>query len=216
MTVLPNSSTARRASRVPLLAVLVLIPVLLAVWFYATPYLVLRQMRQAIDARDAQALSTHVDFPALRSSLKSQFSGTLSRHLGGQSNPLAMLGAMIGAAVAGPIIDAYATPAGVAAIMSGLPPTGNPLQRPPALEAPDSGSAAGDSGTVQASATSGSSSAPDDSSGLAAKERVRSGYRGFNEFTVSYPRDDGNATYTAIFHRSGLADWKLSAIDLGQ
>lgn len=52
-----------------------------ALYAYASPYLALRQMKQAIDARDAQAISVHVDFPALRISLKQQLTDELMRRI---------------------------------------------------------------------------------------------------------------------------------------
>lgn len=110
----------------------------LVVYAYASPYLALRQMKQAIDARDAQAISAYVDFPALRISLKQQLTDELMRRIDARTrdNPLAIIGAMIGSALVGPLVDAYATPEGVAMLMSGVPPRARPGQRLPGLNRP--------------------------------------------------------------------------------
>ncbi|WP_039204880.1 DUF2939 domain-containing protein, partial [Burkholderia glumae] len=143
MSVSPSSDSSSDSSSVPpprrrrlgwLLAVVAV--ALLAVILYAaaSPYLALRGLKQAVDARDAQAISRYVDYPALRISLKQQLTDELMRRIDLQrhDNPLAMLGAMVGSALIGPLVDAYATPEGVAALLSGLPPNGDPRQQPPA------------------------------------------------------------------------------------
>src|SRR5690349_25061325 len=100
---------------------------------YASPYIALNNLKRAADARDAQTVNQYVDFPALRESLKQQVTGLLTRRLDsrGNGNPLAAIGAMIGVALIGPLVDAYATPDGVAALLNGIPPRGEPGERPP-------------------------------------------------------------------------------------
>src|ERR1700739_1504736 len=80
---------------------------------YASPYIAVKHMKAAAEARGAVALNEYVDYPALRLSLKQQVGDELHRRVEGQhsSNPLLILGAVIGAALIGPLVDAYATPA---------------------------------------------------------------------------------------------------------
>ncbi|WP_246797817.1 DUF2939 domain-containing protein [Burkholderia perseverans] len=200
------------------LALVVAVAVLAAiVYAAASPYLALRELKRAIDARDAQAISRYVDYPALRISLKQQLTDELMRRIDLQrhDNPLAMLGAMVGSALIGPLVDAYATPEGVAALLSGLPPNGDPRQQPPALAqpappAPAPASSAGVAPPAVASAPppSGSGTMPP------AAPQSSAAYHGINEFIAVYQRDAGGTRYAAIFRRSGLFGWKLSAIDL--
>ncbi|MBI0328774.1 DUF2939 domain-containing protein [Burkholderia plantarii] len=200
---------------VAVVAVVVLAALLYAA---ASPYLALRELKQAIDARDAQAISRYVDYPALRISLKQQLTDELMRRIDLQrhDNPLAMLGAMVGSALIGPLVDAYATPEGVAALLSGLPPNGDPRQHPPALDqpaqpapAPGPASSAGAAPPAVASAPpSGSDTTPP------AAPQSSAAYHGINEFIAVYQRNAGGTRYAAIFRRSGLFGWKLSAIDL--
>ncbi len=183
----------------------------------ASPYLALRELKQAIDARDAQAISRYVDYPALRISLKQQLTDELMRRVDLQrhDNPLAMLGAMVGSALIGPLVDAYATPEGVAALLSGLPPNGDPRQHPPALDQPAAPAPAPASGAGVAP-PAGASAPPPSGTGTPppAAPQSSAAYHGINEFIAVYQRDAGGTRYAAIFRRSGLFGWKLSAIDL--
>src|SRR3546814_3752740 len=62
------------------LAVAVLVALL--AWTAAGPYRTVNAIRDAAQARDAQAMAEQVDFPALRSSLKAQLSDRLLREVG--------------------------------------------------------------------------------------------------------------------------------------
>ncbi|WP_175940228.1 DUF2939 domain-containing protein [Caballeronia sp. BCC1704] len=167
---------------------------------YASPYIVLDRVKRAADARDAQTVNQYVDFPALRASLKDQIAALLTRRIDVQKsgNPLAIIGAMIGAALVGPLVDSYATPDGVAAILNGIPPRGNPGERPPSAGKADANASA---------SVSPSNPAPQ-------PPQTTAGYRGINTFVVTYQHGAGDARYSAIFHRSGLVSWKLVAVDL--
>ncbi len=52
----------------------VLLAMAFTVWTYFAPHLTVRSMRLAAEAGDARALSRHVDFPALRESVKTELS----------------------------------------------------------------------------------------------------------------------------------------------
>src|SRR5579863_3968172 len=122
-----------RTTRSVATALVVLILVAALGFVYASPYIALNRVKRAADARDAQTVNEYVDFPALRASLKEQIAALLTRRVDIQKsgNPLAIIGAMIGAALVGPLVDSYATPDGVAAILNGIPPRGDPGERPP-------------------------------------------------------------------------------------
>ncbi|WP_425126446.1 DUF2939 domain-containing protein [Burkholderia gladioli] len=198
------------------LALLVLATI---VYAYASPYLALRELKQAVDTRDAEAISRRVDYPALRVSLKQQLTEELMRRIDLQrhNNPLAMLGAVIGSALIGPLVDAYATPEGVAALLSGLPPKADPGEHPPSLDqpAPTAAAPAGQ-GSAPPAAPSPAAPAPTSGSnaGKPAAPQASAAYNGIDEFVVVYRKDVDGARYAAIFRRSGLFGWKLSAIDL--
>ncbi|MBN3748010.1 DUF2939 domain-containing protein [Burkholderia sp. Se-20373] len=230
-----TGSSGRAWRLKPLLIVVLAVAIVAAIGYaYASPYVALGRLKSAIDARDAQAISEYVDFPSLRISLKQQVTEELMRRIDAvkKNNPFAVLGALIGSALIGPLVDAYATPEGVAALMSGLPPRGNPGEHPPewsnlppgsntpaANPAPPASAAAPGSNAAATAASSPSSAAaapasPVDATHVPRQQQTSAGYRNIDEFVVTYQRSADGTRYAAIFHRFGLFSWKLSAIDL--
>jgi len=207
-----------RTSKSIVVALLVVVVVAVLGVIYASPYIVLDRLKRAADARDAQTVNQYVDFPLLRASLKDQVGQLLTRKIDIQKsgNPLAMIGAMIGAALIGPLVDSYAPPDGVAAILNGIPPKGDPGEKPP-VPSEASGAVVAAPGTVQApqpaaaaepSATAASPSAPKP------PPQTTAGYRSFDTFAVNYQHGTGDARYSAILRRYGLFSWKLVAVEL--
>ncbi|CAE6696660.1 hypothetical protein R69619_00515 [Paraburkholderia nemoris] len=210
-----STRTKRSAAR-PLIVTLIVIVVIAALGFcYASPYMALNTLKRAADARDAQTVNEYVDFPALRESLKQQVTGLLTRRLDvqGNGNPLAAIGAMIGVALIGPLVDAYATPDGVAALLNGMPPRGNPGERPPVPAGagnPPAAPAAAPEPAPPPAGNNGNSATPPQ------PPQTTAGYRGLNEFVVSYQHGAGDARYSAILRREGLFTWKLAAVNLNE
>jgi len=209
-----------RFTRPMAITLVVVVIVAVLAYAYATPYLALERLKRAADARDAQTVNQYVDFPALRDSLKQQVVGLFERRLAGSAahgNPLAAIVAMVGTAVIGPLVDAYATPDGVAALLNGMPPRGEPGERPPAP--PDASAAAGDAANAGSAAPA---PAPQADAQAQANPpatppqppQTTAGYRGLNEFVVTYQHGVGDARYSAILRREGLFTWKLAAVDL--
>jgi len=207
-----------RVARPLLIALIVIVVIAVLGYGYASPYLALDRLKRAADARDVATVNEYVDYPALRDSLKLQVSGLLTRRLGHSGNPLAAIGAMIGVALIGPLVDAYATPDGVAALLNGMPPRGEPGERPPPPPAPPASSTDNAANApapapapaqppVPGSAASNNATPPQ-------PPQTTAGYRSFNEFVVSYQHGVGDTRYSAIFTRQGLFSWKLSAVDL--
>ena len=208
------STPAKRGVARPLIVtVLVIVVVAVLGYGYASPYLALDRLKRAADERDAQTVSEYVDYPALRESLKDQIAGLLTRRIQARANgnPLAALGAMIGVALIGPLVDAYATPDGVAALLNGMPPRGDPTQRPPVPPDAPANAPAGSADstpTAPAPATAGSPTTPPQ------PPQTTAAYRGINEFVVTYQHGVGDTRYAAILRREGLFSWKLAAVDL--
>ncbi|WP_419687333.1 DUF2939 domain-containing protein [Burkholderia theae] len=231
-----TGSSGRAWRLKPLLIAVLAVAVIAAIGYaYASPYVALGRLKSAIDARDAQAISEYVDFPSLRISLKQQVTEELMRRIDAvkKNNPFAVIGALIGSALIGPLVDAYATPEGVAALMSGLPPRGNPGERPPewsnlpqgnapaappANPAPASAAVPGSNAVATAASSPAPAPAAPASAGDAThpphQQQTSAGYRNVDEFVVTYQRSADGTRYAAIFHRFGLFSWKLSAIDL--
>ena len=159
----------------------------LAVATFASPHWQLYRMRAAVEARDAQALSRHVDFPKLRASVKRQ----VMRKIGADgaptepgSSPFASFGSRLAFAVIDPLVDAAVSPAGVAAMLE----AGELRIRPE----PDG---------------------PPPPAGAAAREKVDYdlSYRGWDQVVVE--RADGEGL-RFVLDRHGLWSWKLAGVDL--
>ncbi|RJF97962.1 DUF2939 domain-containing protein [Noviherbaspirillum saxi] len=90
--------------------------ILLVLASYFSPHWTLYRMRSAIENRDYESFSSYVDFPALRSSLKEQVTGTTGRKPGvnpNHGNSLESLTETIVNGLAGPLIDVMLTPPGI-------------------------------------------------------------------------------------------------------
>lgn len=100
--------------------------VLFAIAYFGSPYLAVRNLREAAKSVDADALESSVDFPAVRDSLKSQINAALVRKMSEdssmKSNPFAGLGLMMAPAIVDHMVDSFVTPDGVAAMARGQKP----------------------------------------------------------------------------------------------
>lgn len=212
------STHARNPLTTAIIAGVALIVVALAVFAYASPYLVLSRLRDAVQARDAETINRYVDYPALRVSLKQQVTQMLSQRVDSEKlqHPLAALGALVGMAFVSPLVDAYATPDGVAALLRGMPPRGEPGEAPPSVasEQPEQSEQTPRAQTAPPSgqAPSPSASTPGQPNGPQAKGSA--GYRDMNTFAVTYTRGTAGEPYSVIFHRRGWFSWQIDAVEL--
>lgn len=95
--------------------------VLLLGYVAAGPFLTINAIRDAVQEQNMRKLSRHVDFPALRASLKLQLDDYLVRRAGPevQSNAFGAIALRIASGMAGGTVDAMITPGGLAAMMGG-------------------------------------------------------------------------------------------------
>ncbi|MBU8974677.1 MULTISPECIES: DUF2939 domain-containing protein [unclassified Lysobacter] len=103
------------------IALVVVVLLALAGWIAAGPFLTINSIREAVAQEDTAALSRHVDFDAVRSSLRAQVEDTLARNAGAgmQDNPLGAFALGLANRAAGGIVDMLATPAGIGAVLQG-------------------------------------------------------------------------------------------------
>ncbi len=167
------------------------VAVLLLGWLYAAPYLAYHGLQAAAQRRDAVALADHVDFPALRQSLKASFMAQMTKDaVSATDNPFAAFGTLLAQTFLDRMIDGLITPEGLAAMMKGAPP------RVP-QDTPASG---------PGSASRASTDQP----------IVSMGYETMSRFTVrAVSRGAPESEIAFVFLRNGLS-WKLSAIRLPQ
>lgn len=202
-----------------LLALSLLLPALL-VWQYFSPHLTVRAMHTAAEAGDAQAFSRHVDYPAVRASLKAQFAETVAERTQGlRLGGLERLAGRLAMAVTAPAMDAMVSPQGLQLLFLGrdwwraaLPgDAADSGRRADALR--DARAAADPADPRRPDAARGPDTLPERAMGM----QARAGYRDLSTFTVEV-RDAGIGAkpVTLIYRRHALVQWKLSAVEFGR
>ena len=91
----------------------VIICVVVLLVYGTSPYFSFWRFTAAVQSRDAAAISAHVDFPAIRASLKRQL---VTRFANKTSSHKSWIN--LGPTLIDAIIDAYVTPDGIAALLS--------------------------------------------------------------------------------------------------
>jgi hypothetical protein len=100
-----------------------LVIVLLAA-YAAYPYLALYRLGEALQAHDLDAVETKVDWPRLRQGIKDDVNAALvSKVRPEEGNGFAALGVALAGTLAGPMVDAAVTPAGLEAVAAADRPT---------------------------------------------------------------------------------------------
>lgn len=90
--------------------------------FFASPYLALKGLAQAVERKDAEALARYVDFPRVREALKADLNAALVKEMGKTQDPFAGLGLLFAMGMVNTLTDALLTPEGLAALGTGLEP----------------------------------------------------------------------------------------------
>ncbi|WP_167784649.1 DUF2939 domain-containing protein [Ramlibacter rhizophilus] len=101
----------RRGTRAAALA-LAGLALLLAAYWWASPYLAVRELGAAARAGDGERFSAHVDYPRVRESLKAQMAARLQRSatdVPGE-HPLAGMGRIVGLAMIDPVVETLVRP----------------------------------------------------------------------------------------------------------
>jgi len=173
--------------------------VLVLAWFFATPYLTFRSLKSAAEARDAAALMRHIDFPALKQSLRSNLRLKLTESLGQMHNDNPY-GNVLGAAgaeqlvkFADPLLDAAITPEVVTALMQGNTGKANPDKKGGSLATPF-----------------------EQLSGVRSTEGEMvwsARYQDFDTFALTLRQKESDKEWvTFLMKRHGLASWKVSGV----
>lgn len=80
-------------------------------WLWLSPYWTLRTLQHAVREGDARTVSAHVDFPAVRASVRTEVQGWMARDSDG--SPLGDAGRALAGQLADPAIEAMVTPQGM-------------------------------------------------------------------------------------------------------
>jgi len=162
----------------------------IAAYWYWSPYLAVRELREAAINADAARFNAHVDFPRVRDSLKAQFADRIDGARGADSRAgsgLGGLGGLLANALVGTVIDAAVQPETIMfAMREGRFKIERKGQR-------------------------------DDEPQTAPAERNRpvlhAERQGFNTVLFHWQRD-GRDAMALVMQRQGFADWKLTDIRL--
>jgi hypothetical protein len=170
---------------------------LAAAVFYATPYITLFRIHRAVERSDAEAVSRHVDFDALRENVRAKVTSEITRNA--PQGAMAGLGQAMALGVANQVVDSMVSPTGVMRLMEGkgaLAQLSGVAQRP--AEPP----------TQTQPAPPPQAPSPDIS---VARERarIRVSYQDWSQVRVGLQDTPG----ALIFRRDGWVGWRLSAIE---
>jgi DUF2939 family protein len=118
-------------------AAALLVVALAALWYLASPWYTLREMKAAAQAGDSDAFASYVDFPALREDLKAEFMAKLIAEARKDHSGMSGVELALGPALVNPLIDSLVSPAGVRAAFvarreetAGAPPARAALRLP--------------------------------------------------------------------------------------
>lgn len=161
--------------------------VIFAIYLYASPYLVLNNIKNAAQQGDADKLSGYIDFPSVKQSMKDQVKAAMVEELAAsdEQDGFEALGTMLAAAMIDPLIDGLVTPDGVALMLQG-----------------------------QKLDFDLNNDTPEDKP-KAKNEDIdyKAGYLSFNRFKVQIiDADDPNESLDVIMHRDWLS-WKVTRIN---
>lgn len=93
----------------------------LAAWVVSGPFRTMDAIARAVERNDTAELARHVDFPAVRISLRAQLDDYLVRRAGAdvQASPFGALALRIAGAASSGLVDVLATPAGIGLVLQG-------------------------------------------------------------------------------------------------
>ena len=191
----------KKPQRLAAAALVVLVLLAGAGYWYLSPFLAVRQLQAAAQRGDAEAFNAHIDYPRLRESLKPQLTALLAQRLGApkdSGSPLSALGNVIGSSLVNPLVDTMVRPETVmAAMQNGRLGRSASEPVPPAP------------GGVPAD-----TAAPEPTKARWIIERQ--GASRVTAYAVDPARPDAppDERLGLVFERSGFADWKLTDLRL--
>ena len=164
--------------------VAVIVAALLAVSVYASPYWTLYRLKVAAERHDGDAISHHVDYPAVRASVKEQMLRLVEQQMqlpGLKDNPAAATMKAWETAMIGPLVDTLVSPANLAAAFHGKSNAAEPGK-------------------------------PRSRSDDAVSEDLVLNYRSWSDVALCEKGHESEGCL--VFRRQGLWMWKLVAIEI--
>lgn len=155
-------------------------------YFAASPWITVNSMRAAAKAGDHRSLSDHIDFPALRESIRGQMSSAMNARMDKpemRDNPFAGLGMALASSMINQMVDAMVTPQALASAMT--------------------------SGDFKARQQGAKLTAEDNER---FDRMTSSGYESMDRFVVTVNREDAKIEF--VMRRRGLFSWQLTDVTL--
>lgn len=182
--------------RLSVLLVIIVAAAGFGVWVYQQPFLVFSSIKEAAQKGDRPTLDKHIDFVALRESVKDNIRRSLGEKLRVPTgSPLAGLGRMLVNAALDPVVEKLVSPEGIAALAEGIRPA------PPQ----DDPGAGGNGRQTSADRARADESRP--------RAELKSGYDSIDRYTLRYiAPEDGRERVTLIMSRQGLFTWRLTGV----
>ena len=183
----------------------IVVALLAAALFYATPYITLFRIHRAVERSDAEAVSRHVDFDALRENVRAKVTSEITRNA--PQGAMAGLGQAMALGVANQVVDSMVSPTGVMRLMEGkgaLAQLSGVAQRPAVPPAPSQTPPA----PPPSAGVPPQAPAPD-AAAVRERARIRVSYQDWSQVRVGLQDTPG----ALIFRRDGWVGWRLSAIE---
>lgn len=99
---------------------MIAVVIAILVYLYASPYLVLNNIKQAAQVGDSDKVSKYIDFPSVRQSFKDQMNVVMMKEMGKEeTDGFAALGAMLASTMVDKMVDALVTPEGMTVLLQG-------------------------------------------------------------------------------------------------
>lgn len=197
--------------------IIILIIVLVAALYYATPYIAVYSLKNAADKKDLQKVEKYIDFDSLKADFKTKMRTIISNGLEyrakentDQSDAIGALGQVIANALIDPLVNSLVTPEIISAIIRGEKPENglNDIKTTPDAQ---SEQIINKEGQPVATAPAAASTAP-----VVAEEKKKRnvkiipGYSGVNHFHIKVTDlNDKDSEVTFVMRREGLIGWKI-------
>lgn len=108
-----------KTAKFSIFTVIILLIAIVA-YLYASPYLVLNQMKSAAQQGDSDKLNQYIDYPSVRQSLKDQLNAYMLKELKQEkNNEFAKFGSMLATSMTDTLLDTVITPKGVGLMLQG-------------------------------------------------------------------------------------------------
>jgi hypothetical protein len=190
------------------------------VWVFFAPHLTVRSMRLAAKAGDAERLSRHIDYPALRESVKQELSKEMGERISGFAGDsrLGRIGERIagvfGGAALDPAVDTLVRPEALSMMLAGRDLANEYSLLPSGEQDAIEGVDAPDLSEPQSASSSQSQPSPHTNALGTSNFRATMGYESLGRFAVNVQEPYSGRHVTLIMTRDKLLWWKLSAVEL--